>query len=39
MNKLKIKIYQNKKIYVKRSEKNKIIIKDLGLKQYVIFVP
>jgi len=39
MNKLKIRIYHDNKIYVDRSEKNRIIIKNLGLKQYIAFVP
>jgi hypothetical protein len=39
MNKLKIRIYHDNKIYVNRSEKNTITIKNLGLKQYIVFCP
>lgn len=39
MNKLKIRVYYEPKVYVNRNLLNRIIIKYLGLKQYIVFVP
>jgi hypothetical protein len=39
MNKIKIKIFHTNEIKVNRNKKNNIIIKNLGLKQYVVFTP
>lgn len=39
MNKLKIRVYYELKVYVNRAQLNRITVKKLGLKQYLVLLP